>query len=262
MSTALRTARDFVSSAALPPSPPFSFDDSADAGVDFDEAVPQATVVESSLVAFAEGTKATIRQAVSDSLLFAQLYADSQVPDRNNAREWIEHYFSVLPKLGWLLAKDAGSEIEETALGSVVHQQIKYLIATVLGPVPTALAITLGALQSLQGMAQDSPWLTLFNRRSKQATAAGVQVAHVDADADGAATVTGCAFRLEAQQTITQVLFFKITSNDARFFRRTVSMTIDGSTLEGLAPDLRSRLGAFQRDFIKTLPDPISPIPS
>jgi hypothetical protein len=261
MTNRLGVARDFIVATALPDPPPISFSTPGDAdNVPFQNAIPQASVVESSLVAFAADTQPSVRQAVSDSLLFAQLYADSQVPDRNNAREWLERYFAVLPNLGWLLGDDVGSEVEESTLGSVVHQRIMDLLAIVLGPVPTALAITLGALQALQSMSKDSPWLTLFNRRSKQATAAGVQVAHVETDDQGGATIRGSAFRVEAEQTITQVLFFKFTSNEAKLFRRTVSMTIDSRTLESLAPDLRARLAAYQHDFIKTLPLPINPL--
>jgi hypothetical protein len=128
------------------------------------------------------------------------------------------------------------------------------LITVALGPVPTALNLVVIALNSLHEMTKDSPWISLFNRKSDQARAAGLQFAYA-AEEGGTATVTVAAFGLEAQQTITQVLFFKFTNADAKVFLRTVSMSIDGTTLTELAPEIRSRVSHFQRNFIKTLPD-------
>ena len=162
-------ARQFIGDAALPPNPPVDFgDESAEESVPFDAGAAPGAVVSSALIAWDEDTPTDIRQAVSDSLLFAQLFADKSVPDRNDVKQWMTNYFNVLPNIGWTLTSDVRDETEEDALGSEVHQRILDLIAIVLGPIPTALAVVTSALMSLQSMAADSPWITLFNRRSKR----------------------------------------------------------------------------------------------
>jgi hypothetical protein len=248
-------ARQFIDDAALPPDPLSDLgDESAEESVPFDTEAAPGAVVSSSLIAWDEDIPPDIRQAVSDSLLFAQLFADKSVPDRNDVEQWMTNYFTVLPRIGWTLTSDVRNETEEDALGSEVHQRILDLIAVVLGPIPTALAVVTSALMSLQRMAADSPWITLFNRRSKGATSAGLQVNAVQADNRGTASINGAAFRVEADRTLTQVLFFKFTSNRAKLYKRAISMSIDGDTLKELAATVQSRVRPFQIDFIKTLP--------
>jgi hypothetical protein len=81
-----------------------------------------------------------------------------------------------------------------------------------------------------------------------------LQVNAVQADNRGTASINGAAFRVEADRTLTQVLFFKFTSNRAKLYKRAISMSIDGDTLKELAATVQSRVRPFQIDFIKTLP--------
>ena len=110
-------ARQFIGDAALPPNPPVDFgDESAEESVPFDAGAAPGAVVSSALIAWDEDTPTDIRQAVSDSLLFAQLFADKSVPDRNDVKQWMTNYFNVLPNIGWTLTSDVRDETEEDAL--------------------------------------------------------------------------------------------------------------------------------------------------
>jgi hypothetical protein len=220
----------------------------------FEAGKAQAAIINSGVVAFPAHTPVEIRQAVADSMLFAQLYADHEVPDRNDVESWMNTYFAALPRLGWVLASDSGADTEESALGSQVHQKILEFLAIALGPATAALALVTSALTSLQAMGAGSPWITLFNRRAKDATAASISVTHAEADDTGNVTLRGAGFRVQANQQITQVLFFKFTSNAAKLYRRAVEMTMVSGTLKELAPDIHGRVAQYERDSILNMP--------
>jgi hypothetical protein len=255
MTTSPEEARRFIMAAPLP-----MLDVAVAQGAEaapstpFEAGAAQATIINSGVVAFPANTPVEIRQAVADSMLFAQLYADHEVSDRNDVESWMNTYFAALPKLGWVLASDSGADTEENAQGSELHQKILEFLAVALGPATTALALVTSALLSLQAMGAGSPWITLFNRRAKDARAAGINVTHAEADGTGNVSLKGAGFRVQANQQITQVLFFKFTSNAAKLYRRTVEMTMVSRTLTELAPDIHGRVAQYARDSILNMP--------
>src|SRR5439155_930920 len=133
---------------------------------------------------------------------------------------------------------DSAAETQENAEGAELHQKLLEFLAVALGPATTALALVTSAITSLQAMNKGSPWITLFNRRARDASAASVQVTETDVDESGSVSVKGTGVRVEASQEITQVLFFKFRSNNAKLFRSTISMEIPLETLNELAPDI------------------------
>jgi hypothetical protein len=214
---------------------------------------PQGVVVGSELTTFDASVTADQRAAVANSMLFAQLVANAKVPNREDVSGWLEAYFDVLPQVGWTLAESVRNETEESAVGSELHDKIIPVLAVLLGPAATALAIVTTALTSLQQMNAGSPWITIFNRRSKSATSAGVQVTAASRTADGI-SVKGAAFRILARRTITQILFFKFTDDESKLFQRAIEMSVDQETLARLAPKITAKVGAMQDDFIAAMP--------
>jgi len=132
----------------------------------------------------------------------------------------------------------------------VVHQKILDVVAVALGPVPGALALVTAALTSLHGMNERSKWITLFDRRAKSASSTGFSVANVEPHAGDSAQLRSLDFRVEARTTLTQFLFFKFTSEEARLFKRGTVLFISADALEELAPSIEQRVVTFAKDNI------------
>lgn len=209
----------------------------------------QAAVVDSNLVVFPEDTPASVRNAVCNWTLFAQRAATKKI-DPEQTKEWVDAYLDVMLHTGWSLREVASAWSEERVVGSVVHQKILELVAVALGPVPGALALVTAALTALQGMNERSKWITLFDRRSKSAASTGFSVANVDPHADGSAQLRSIDFRVEARKTLTQLLFFRFTSEDALMFKRGVVLFISADALKELSPSIEQRVMAFAKDSI------------
>lgn len=239
----------FIASRELDfPEGDFSFD-AADQTPDLQDLKKQGVVVDSNLVVFPEETPRRVREAVCNWTLFAQRAATKQV-DREETGAWVDAYLQVLLNTGWSVREEASAWQEEHVSGSVVHQKILEFVAVALGPVPAALALVTAALTSLQGMNKSSKWITLFDRRAKSASSTGFSIANVDSRADGSAQLRSIDFRVEARTTLTQFLFFKFTSDEARMFKRGMVLFISADALETLAPSIEQRVVAFATDNI------------
>lgn len=206
------------------------------------DSVQQGAVVDSNVVTFPVDTPLTVRNAVGNWLLFAQRAATAQVPDKEQTEAWADAYLGVLLATGWAERESASAWTEEGAFGSKVYEKVLQLATVVLGPVPTALAIVTAALTSLQSMNEDSPWITLFDRRGKSATAVGFQIANCEAGVEGGAALRAVDFRVHAAQSMTQVLFFKFTSREARMFKRGVVLELTEHALRTYGPKIEERV--------------------
>ena len=106
-----------------------------------------------------------------------------------------------------------------------------------LGPQAAAASIVIEVLNGLGEIDRSAPWITLFDRSSQRSSGASFQVSHVDADASGEPQVVLACFSIEASQDITQVLFFKLTAQNARVRKASGRMAIN---LDRLSARMRS----------------------
>lgn len=177
--------------------------------------VAQLNVVASNLVTYPKDTPRRVRDVVDAWVLAAQKHASSKVPDPSNARAWAGAYNDFLLTTGWRRAQDLENTSDTRVVGGTVHNKILTLAAAVLGPAaPAALAMITLALKALDEMDDDSPWITLFDRRGHSTRSVGFQIANCEAN-DDAAALTTIDYVVEAREVMTQVLFFKFRSQSA-----------------------------------------------
>jgi hypothetical protein len=218
-----------------------------------DDDTAQAAVVDSNLVTFPQGTPLAVKNAVGAWLLLAQRAASAKVPDKDDTRGWVAAYHDVLEQTGWVRRGDAEAWVEEEVMGFKVHEKILAVVSVVLGPAPAALAIVTAALTSLQQMNSDSPWITLFDRRGRSASSVGFQVANCVASSDRGASLHSIDFQVHAHQVLTQVLFFKFTSREAKIFRRGVVLELTPAALATYGPVVEQRVHEATLDSIAAL---------
>lgn len=201
----------------------------------------EAAVVDSNVVSYDEGVSLEVRNAVANWLLFAQRAAAAQVP-KSGTTEWANAYLKCLLATGWVEREAAETWHKESAYGFTVHEKILDVIAVALAPAPAVLKLVTSAIQSLQAMDEDSPWITLFDRRGRNAEAVGFQVANCSPADSGGAVLEGLDFRIHAAGTLTQVLFFKFQSREATMFRRRVVLELPKQIVEDHASAVGARV--------------------
>jgi hypothetical protein len=253
-SLTIKSARQFVEEAELPPAPPALRGprDPSLAPI-FDSTKNQAVVVGSGLVSFVSGVTPERREAIMNSSLLAQLVAKQRVADQTRVKEWYDQYFDVLENIGWIIQERNSAVYRESGTNLEVHQAIMSVATTLLGGAPTALALVRTTLEALRK--KNTPWITIFNRESQRASTAHFQVSLTREDPAGQFSVTLMAFGLEAKKTITQVLLFKVKKQDAVLRHYSGNVTINTRVLDSVREPLKAKLTAHANEYIAKLPD-------
>jgi hypothetical protein len=257
MSEASSRAAEFVKSIDLSGTPRGFLAQSAatEASELFDAAKTQAQVVGSGLFSFAQGVTPQTREAISDSALLAQLVANRRASQAGAPVEWYAAYQDVLQNIGWVV-QDAGW-VDYTAQGTAaeVHQKIIEVLQVALGPSAAALTIIRSAIDTLQAMTPDTSWLTIFNREAQHARIARFQVGLVEKGERADVFVTLLACLIEATHSVTQVLVFKFRNENASFKAASAKVSINEGALGGLLPAIRTRVRAYQADYVSSIKD-------
>jgi len=245
-------ASDFLRDAQLPV--PRSGDERGIAEATqpkFDSANDESVVVGSGMVSFKSGMSQPRRAAVANSLLLAQLVLKKQgvTPESPN---WFHEYASVLANLGWLVETSDMSDYVTSDDGLDVHKAIEAVALALLGPGALAAAAPLIkiALDALASMNSNTPWITLFNRETKSVNTASFQLALTDSAAEDKLTVSMMAFSLNSSMDITQVLFFKVSKNDAKLRQVATKAEINTSVLDSVQDTLRDKVTAFTTNYL------------
>ena len=255
MTTKAAQARNYVMGLDLPPVPVRKRGaDGAPvpAAVAFSEA-PQAVVVGSQLTEFSAKVSADARSAIADSMLIAQLAANKAADAAADVFAWYRKYIEVLQKVGWKVQdmEFQTQQVSDKNLG--VHSAIIPVLMAMLGPGVAAASLVISVLNGLKEMDSSSPWITVFDRASQHAHGAKFQVSYVDADAEGAPQISVMCFGIDAQRTVTQVLFFKFSQDSAEFKKANGKLAMSLAQLAEAREVIAQRVHPFIADYVKGL---------
>ena len=226
-----------------------------EAGEVFEKAKIQAQVVGSGLFSFAQGVDAEVREAISDSALLAQLVANKKFSAEQAPLEWFRAYAEVLQNVGWTLQEGGWTDYTARGNAAEVHEKVIEVLTVALGPAPAALAVVIASWNALKGMQPDSSWLTIFSREAQKAKVARFQIGLVEKEEAGDVFVSLIACLIEAQNTITQVLFFKFKDARASFRANNAKASINRASLIDLGPTIRGKIRAYQVDYLSSIVD-------
>jgi hypothetical protein len=168
------SAAQFIEQAAIPMFKGGAAAPTNDVTSTLDAAKAQAVVVGADVLSFVQGVTAERRSAIVHSSLLAQLVASKQVGDPvpGKIQPWYESYFNTLSNLGWVMQERSFATYEERSDNFEAHKAILSVATTLLGPVPTALALVKTTIEALHSMNENQPWIALFDRQSRHAQAA------------------------------------------------------------------------------------------
>lgn len=250
-------ARAFVRHADLPDPPaPQRVRAAPASAVDFDAAKEQAAVVGSDVIAFVKGLTPEQRQDIVNASLLAQLVAKKKHPtptDLAGVLAWYDEYFRVLSHVGFVIQEQGFAEYTEGGETFEAHEAILDVAKVVLAGAPGALAVVVKTLESLKQLSADSPWITLFHRESRSANTARFQVSLAEADEHAGLLVRLMAFGIDAEATVTQVLFFKFRKHHSTLHHHSGQVTVNATVLAGVRDDIAAKLAAFTTDFVAGL---------
>ena len=217
------------------------------------KSVAQAVTVASQMAEFSNTVPQSIRPAISNSLLLGQLAADKATAGNPDPIAWFDAFNGVMKKIGW---QSTLSELNEQTISdknAALHKAIIPVVTAIFGPAAAASSIILAVLKGLESMDQDAPWITIFQQKSNKVSAANFGLSYVDAGTDGGATLKTAYFSLQGTQVLTQVLFFKLASSDAKMKSGQCEMSMGSQTIATSGDALQQKVGPFIVDSIKNI---------
>jgi hypothetical protein len=215
--------------------------------------VAQALTVGSQMAEFSNTVPQSIRPAISNGLLLGQLAADKATAGNSDPIAWFDAFNSVMKKIGW---QSTFSELNEQTISdknAALHKAIIPIVTAIFGPGAAASSIILAVLKGLESMDQDAPWISVFQRKSNKVSAANFGLSYVDAGAGGGATLKTAYFSLRGAQVLTQVLFFKFASSDAKMKSGQCEMSLSPQTIATSGDALQQKVDPFIVDNIKNI---------
>jgi hypothetical protein len=219
----------------------------------------QSVVVGSGLVVAAENVPQQTREDLVNCTLFAQLAASGAVSDPRRIPEWYDAYFKTLTAIGWAQSDTQFEEYDFQSKTAEAHKAIIKVLTVLLGPQAAALLVVQTALEALQSMNENSPWITLFDRQSKSGKSARFQVATAQIDPGGLLQVALVGFELVVKASLTQVLFVKYASNSTRLKYAAGKATIYEAALKDQRESIAARLAAYRSAYVAQVAFPPPP---
>lgn len=215
----------------------------------------EAVTVGAQLAEFSENVTPGQRAAVSDCLLLAQLAANKATAMGLDLMAWYRKYIEVLQNIGWTTTSMSFEERRVDDTDADVHQVIIPVLTSMLGPIASAASIVVSVLEGLQQMDKANPWITLFDRASQHASGAKFQLGFVDASAGGDATVQIklLALAIDAKRSVTQVLFFKFSGQEAKLASADGQFDIGAARLDSIKDAVTQRVAPFLNDNISKI---------
>lgn len=210
----------------------------------------QVLVAGSGLIVAADNVPAQTREDLVNCTLFAQLAASGEVPDAKKIMSWYDAYFRWLMVLGWAQSDRQFQDYKFSGQHAEAHKAIEKVLVALLGPQAAALVVVEAALQALQAMEENSPWLTLFDHQSKVEKAARFQVATAQPEANGLLQTALVAFNLTAKANFTQVLFFRFSSSSTNLKYAAGKATIYEAALATQRTQIAQRLVDYRRQMV------------
>ena len=213
--------------------------------------IPDGIVTGNNLVEFDGEVDPELRTAVALSLLAAQRVASNDVvvatPD-----QWIDRHNTVLTNLNWTIEGRGRVEQDFDKVNVEVHDAIIPFLTAALGVGAAASSLIIKALEQLREVNKDSRWITLFERESRRFDVSEFQFTRVAVEV-GRVVMHLAAARFDATYGRTQVLFFKITKQDAKFQMANASMVADADLLRMGGEALKTKLARVTNKYVMEL---------
>lgn len=213
----------------------------------------EVVAVGAQIAEFSAQVSPELRAAVSDCLLLAQLAANKATDGNPDVIAWYRKYVEVLQNVGWTVQSMNFQRQELGNLGGDVHSAIIPVVTAMLGPAVATASLVVAVLKGLQEMDKDKPWITVFDRATQHASGAKLQLGFVGVDANGRPTMRLLALAIDAQRSVTQVLFFKFSDQRSTLQTAEGELGIESTKLDLIKGKVADKVQPFLLDFISQI---------
>jgi hypothetical protein len=203
----------------------------------------QSFFSESSIISFAAEVGPAVRQDVLNSMLFAQMAANSVPDEGEGLLTWYKRFLEVLGMTGWLIE---GKDVQTyKADGSVfeVEGVLIDILKTAFGS--NYIGIIINTLTAIKELSGQSKKLKAFERNVERNSKGCFQIA-LATERDGLVSLQLGTFVVITTETVQSILFFKSQSSktELKYISKKASLNpeVSGFMREKIAGMLKDKL--------------------
>ncbi|WP_273224156.1 hypothetical protein [Pseudomonas sp.] len=216
-----------------------------------DSTQDSAFVAGNSVVSFVGGLEPQLKQDVMDSVLFAQLAADKEFPNKDTHRvERYNRYNQILAYCGWTKSSESMDKVTGLKQKFTMDQVALEIIASVVGPNKALLeivALVFGAL------AKNPKALSLFENQAKGRDAANFQILPCIATSDGEVIMIRTCMQFSSSKPVTKVLFWEWSSSDVNLYSVAINTQLNRRQYGVVRNVIMEKLGTSGKKFIENI---------
>jgi hypothetical protein len=206
----------------------------------------QIVIIGSQIAEFEASVPPSLRPEISNSFLLAQLAARKAVAKSGGGPgEWFDAYLGVLTSIGWVQEGIATASHEVSGDTLQAQKEVIAAITAALGPAAAPASIVLAALKGLKEISKDSPWITFFDRQSQTRTVQQFQMAYARSNDARKPQLQLSLFELSATATVSQVLFFRLSSANATLRHQECRFIMNETFFRELKDDIEKKIAAY-----------------
>lgn len=204
--------------------------------------LPPGVVSGNTLIDYS-ATSVEVRGALSLAMSFANQAARAGMKPGDDEDDFFAAYQSNLVSLGFNCSQTAFIKSRFKKLNVAVHTAIIPFLTIALGGAAVGPVI-LELLKNMKEIDKNQPWITLFDRESRNFETRELHFAAVASDAVES-RMRHVAARLKVVDDRTNILFFKINDTSAEFESATTTISVNNALLRVLERPLLERLAAI-----------------
>ncbi|MGO2204307.1 hypothetical protein [Pseudomonas helleri] len=216
-----------------------------------DSTQDSAFVAGNSVVSFVGGLEPQLKQDVMDSVLFAQLAADKQFPNKDTQRvERYNLYNQILSRCGWTTTNESMHKVTGLKQKFTMDQIALEIIASVVGPNKAVLEIVAMVFGAL---AKNPKALSLFENQAKGKDAGNFQILPCIATSDGEVIMIKTCMQFSSSKHVTKVLFWEWSSTDVSLYTAASNTTLNRRQYGVVRNTIMEKLGTSGENFIENI---------
>ena len=220
---------------------------------------PQVVAIGGLLLEFGDGIPQELRSPIAEAMLFAQLAANEVTAESQNVSDWQRQYFQVLAKIGWGIGERVENAFSSSGRNRDLYEKMVPILTTMLAPVDASASKMIAVLRNLGSAREPSPWVTLFNQSSQRYSGGTMEFCHVTADASGRILAKALSCAIQSDESITEVLFFKLSKIKAEIRVTSREMSTTQESLLATKDAISERVRPFVATFVKAAELEVSP---
>lgn len=207
----------------------------------------QSFINAKSLVSFVSEVSSQNRQDVLNSVLLAQLAANTKFPEEENSLEWYKEFIRVLNNIGWTIEEAQFSRFNSSHSVFEVQNAIIDIITTAFGGV--FLPIIKKTLEAIKNLGDSTGKIIAFEKNTHSLSKGAFQIGLAN-ETDSVVVLQLGTFMLTSTSQIKQILFFKSSKDETTLDYNSRKATLNSTIYSKVREAVAEKLGFKAEDFI------------